>query len=269
MAKEAKTTKRLRAKRGNIPMYLISKGASALLKKLSKVLVPIVEEKLGESVRPMVAQCKSTPGKYRLLLIVKGDEGKAKLLGRQGYDVFPYQGKGELRIWSIPLSFLSQKASAFMKDNAKHHTQTRLSHLGRVDVNFGFTDPSDADLARQIAEEEGLTVRAKQKARKGESTPGFSISVPLLEKGASPVTKKRGAMITKRKLSTPKKGQELFGADALALHLKTGLDMLPRPVVIKMLIGYLPEGVGLYNTNNPFKTNGVVSINTVKVEELA
>ncbi len=75
------STKLLYAKRGNISLHLKVKNAAICLKELSKVLVPLMEKELGESIlRTMVTKCKSVSGKHRLLFIVNGDEKKAKLL---------------------------------------------------------------------------------------------------------------------------------------------------------------------------------------------
>ncbi len=147
-----------------------------------------------------------------------------------------------------------------MRENRETHKTTRLNHRGQIDLSFVFDNSSDAETIIDLAKKEGFNIRAKQQARIGKNKPGgFSILVDIADIKGSSVQK------TKPADDAPKLA---FGEDKLVAHIKSGLDMLPKSAVIQMLMEYLPEGVGLYNTKDPFIANGVVSINTVKVEEL-
>jgi len=258
-----KSIKRLHSGKGNVSLFLKTKKASETLKEIAKVVTPVIESFLSLSVRPMVTSSKNVPGKCQLLFAIKNHEGLSEGLSKKGFDFFQCKEKDEIRIWSIPTQIISEKMNTLLKDSGEKYSTARLNSCGDIDFNFSFDNDSDALAMKEIAKEQGFKVRAKHKARVGKPKPGFIITQKLASFERLSNVKKKVL-----KQAPKKKSSDAFNVDFLKVHIESGLKMLPKSVVLEMLMEYLPEGVGLYNAKDPFKTNGVVSINKVNVKDL-
>lgn len=271
--------KQLKPRRGNVTFYTDQMGAKEKLTTAGKVVAQKVQEHLGRDVTPMVTECRKTPGKYRLLLRIEGvSEGDKKNLRR----VFDFteapRTEGEIRIYGLPPAILMPAAKGVLgpKGDASRY---RIDREG--DLALYIEPDGDMETMRDLFKEAGFVIRPKEKVRTGTSKPGFLAIIPLASSAATNKSQEPKKLVVakppvapaqtrrdkpRKKVEQPYEG---ISADKLTGVAKAILEVLPKKERLKLLEGLLPKGVGLYNTQEPFRLNGHgMVVNAIKVEEV-
>lgn len=254
----------LRVKNGNINLSIRTKNAKEPLKSIGAVFAKKLSRYLGGAeVQPMVQECRHSKGTWRLMFNIP-----------QGVDTKMLDVRttsSSIRVWGVPVSlFADNGVQEFLASMSSHQGTTRFDARGDIKVSMIFEDDVEMSRAFEKAQDLGLIAKNLQKPRRGKANTGFNIIVPVLSKSESTASEPKEEeplnaeylyeLAWKVLTALPKSYKERL--------ISSAMDLVSEEGGLKIISSALPDGVGLYDTNMPFKQNGVgMVVNKIVLEE--
>lgn len=253
----------VRVKNGNINLSIRTKGAKELLKSIGAMFAKKLSRYLGGAeVQPMVQECRHSKGTWRLMFsIPKGVDTKM-------LDIHEFAAG--VRIWGVPVNlFADNGVQEFLASMSSHQGTARFNERGDISVRMTFDGHDEMVRCFKKAQELGLIAKHLQKPRRGSASVGFNIIVPVLSKRNVKDSQPQEEVLTAQSLyelcwkvliTLPKSYQDRL--------ISSAMDLVNEEGRLKIISSVLPDGVGLYDTNTPFKQNGVgMVVNKIVLEE--
>lgn len=265
--------KRMKPSHGNITIL----GTGGLVKKMEE-FGQVLAERLQEIIDTRVGVLVLEAGKSkRLTLSICKDEMKTSEedMKKMGFDIFLSEDKVKpcLRVWGFPIEFISPQAEKIRGEwKDIFNFSARIDRTGSLalsvssaDDDFEMLSQFRVKLAEELSIPCGVSIRDKQKHRKGNPVAGFIVVFPI--SSMKKENQQNPGLVDRQSSSefdTSPIQEVAFTGVPPGKLIEFAVAYLPaedRMILIKSL---LPEGVGLYNKRNPFTIDG----GTAKVNSL-
>lgn len=258
--------KRMKPSHGNITIL----GTGGLVKKMEE-FGQMLADRLQDIIRVRVGVLILDAGaSKRLTLSICKDEmvnTSEEAIKKMGFDIFLFEDKVKscLRLWGFPIEFISPQAEKIRGEwKDIFNFSARIDRTGSLALSVSSADDDEEMLSQfrvKLAEELsipcGVSIRDKQKHRKGNPVPGFIVVFPisLMKK-----ENQQNSGLVDQQLTSEVK--TLLAQEDLPVGvppdklIELAVAYLPIDDRISLVKSLLPEGVGLYNKNNPFTIDG-------------